>query len=1842
MYEAYPMLSKVGTISFTNEGGETYYLDANSPFNLKVELINATINFSTVDIVKTIIPNVVTLRNQYMNNKRSSNIAAINYNIKAKGYLWEAGDNALAQLSFNEKKKMFSADKLPNLSGFEYYAGGIFETPSYKLQASKSISIDRFDWRNRHGANWVTSVKDQGTENSCWAFAATASLESVINLYYNQHIDEDLSEQAFVSCYYGIYRSDVVTGWPTPPLQQCAGINAPTNVLCRFKELGAVDESCYPYTNVFDLFGLDIYNQACPNSPWPNSCTICGNLCSDYLQRLWKIDDFRELDAPAYYYPAHTYSEILTETNLEENIILNGPVAFTYQPWSHSMCFVGFGMVKVGYKIYLPSGPIIIQPEDPRIGQVYWIVKNSGGTGWGENGFVNFFINLTDIAVASIIKAPITHPTTTSYQVNYEDADGDGYYWWGIGDKPAGCPGPAERDCDDSNPFLGPYATDYSCSVNCNLFTYNSTPYNVSSDESWDFEKWMNKDVIINAGCTLTINSKVIFEHNAKIIVKQGGTLIIDGGTLTSITACSNNLWQGVEVQGDKTLSQLPETNQGVIEIINGGTIENAIAVIRTLNTDATHPLDFTGGIIKANGAIFKNNYSGIYIAPYHNHLPNGALTGNISYIQNCNFETNSVLNNPTLNPTSFIRLVDVEGIIIKGNTFTNTNPAPTALNEKGDGISVYNASCTIAGICTSGTIPCSSYQPNTFQGLNYAIQVNNTNSLKTVSISNNTFSNNYRGILLRYTNNSVITSNQFDVPDILTGNPQGSYGMYIESCSGYKIEGNEFATTNSGKYGVAFKTFTNQVSNTLYHNQFNNLDIGVLTANSFPPPLLLKATGPSLPTAIINGLQIKCNRFEDITNKNIAVTSGQLGSSQGKCISVTSPANNMFSITTDEHIFVNPGAGSFGYCHSTDALTTPVVYTSGKVSLLPCSAFPVFIETISCPSTLNIIIDQPSTMSYISGHNTQINTLVSVIDGSNTQSLLNNVNSNINSGELRNILLAPGPYLSDTVLIAVIMKTNPVPSGILKEIIVPNSPVTTPVMNAINIINLPAGIMQEIQTVQTGTSERAVLEQQIATLQQQKDSATAELMRYYLNDTTGIKIDSVILFLESQTDLESQKQLVTAYLMQENCTEANAVLDSLPQQSEEEIIFKEFYSIMLELCSQGKTVFDLTPEQEQTMYSIVATNTTTATAAKSVLTLVYGEYYPEIIEELYEEGEAGIKGNLYESFECGGSPVLDTKIYLFDENNELVTSVSPAITDSTGFFWFNNYYLSLLDTTALYSINTTGGFKIDNPELKTIPEWFGSSPLTLNLSKVNMEWYDNYDSPDSIWSIGTKIDISGNIYVAGRTRRMVSNDDVILIKYSPQGVRLWETIYDSGINAYDNANDMTTDANGNCYLSLTSENTNVVLLKYNSNGQLLWSKSINNTANTRYNAFKVKLTASGNVCMAGYLATIPDANSDVFIAMFDKNGNQKWLKTFNFSDYDLLIDMNIDKNDNIVFTGAVYNSTYYVKNCITAKTNKNGNLLWSRNYVTTVNSNGQIIVTDNMGNIYVAGIQGLGSPEMFLVSFNANGSQQWISTLPSYSPTDMMISSDNSLYIGGVGTTDIFVSKYNSSGNQLWLSTYNGISNGYDAGSAIALDQNDEVYITGWSATSPVPVNDKLRDMTTLKYNNNGELLWDMTFNTPTHNINSGNDIIVSENNNVYVTGQSGTKAHIFMSTFKYSQCPSTAELRSGMAPNIDNNESDSDIQVMNFNENAITVYPNPYSDNTLIELVLNSDADVSLEVYTMTGQCVANIYTGLAKVGTYKYEFSAKKLGYSAGTYILKGTVNNEVSSYWLVELK
>ena len=69
-------------------------------------------------------------------------------------------------------------------------------------------------------------------------------------------------------------------------------------------------------------------------------------------------------------------------------------------------------------------------------------------------------------------------------------------------------------------------------------------------------------------------------------------------------------------------------------------------------------------------------------------------------------------------------------------------------------------------------------------------------------------------------------------------------------------------------------------------------------------------------------------------------------------------------------------------------------------------------------------------------------------------------------------------------------------------------------------------------------------------------------------------------------------------------------------------------------------------------------------------------------------------------------------------------------------------------------------------------------------------------------------------------------------------------------------------------------------------------------------------------------------------------------------------------------------------------------------------------------------------------------------------------VDSANNLYITGYspGTNsgnDIVTIKYDQSGNQVWLQRYNGPGNGDDEGNAIAVDNNGNVYVTGYDTTA-------------------------------------------------------------------------------------------------------------------------------------------------------------------------------------------
>ncbi|MBA7650108.1 hypothetical protein ES703_57909 [subsurface metagenome] len=107
--------------------------------------------------------------------------------------------------------------------------------------------------------------------------------------------------------------------------------------------------------------------------------------------------------------------------------------------------------------------------------------------------------------------------------------------------------------------------------------------------------------------------------------------------------------------------------------------------------------------------------------------------------------------------------------------------------------------------------------------------------------------------------------------------------------------------------------------------------------------------------------------------------------------------------------------------------------------------------------------------------------------------------------------------------------------------------------------------------------------------------------------------------------------------------------------------------------------------------------------------------------------------------------------------------------------------------------------------------------------------------------------------------------------------------------------------------------------------------------------------------------------------------------------------------------------------------------------------------------------------------------------------------------YSKGSGTdNDCATIKYNSSGVQQWVTRYNGPSNGNDGANSLALDDEGNVYVTGWSDWgSGVRLN-----YATIKYNSSGVQQWVAHYNGPGSYYDVAYSIAVDNSGNVCVTG--------------------------------------------------------------------------------------------------------------------------------------
>lgn len=210
---------------------------------------------------------------------------------------------------------------------------------------------DIVDWRSKGS---VTPVKNQGQCGSCWAFSATGALEGAVQIKFGKLVS--VSEQQLVDC----SGSEGNVG--------CNGGLMDSAFEWWIKNGGACSQADYPYT------GRD------------GTCrTTCKNIPETKLSG---YVDIKEGD----------------ENGLADAVALT-PVSVAIEADQMAFQFYKSGIFTAACGTNLDHGVLAVG-FDKTPGQNYWIVKNSWGASWGENGYIRLIRGKNQCGIALAASYP--------------------------------------------------------------------------------------------------------------------------------------------------------------------------------------------------------------------------------------------------------------------------------------------------------------------------------------------------------------------------------------------------------------------------------------------------------------------------------------------------------------------------------------------------------------------------------------------------------------------------------------------------------------------------------------------------------------------------------------------------------------------------------------------------------------------------------------------------------------------------------------------------------------------------------------------------------------------------------------------------------------------------------------------------------------------------------------------------------------------------------------------------------------------------------------------------------------------------------------------------------------------------------------------------------------------------------------------------------------------------------------------------------------------------------------------------------------------------------------------
>jgi cysteine-rich repeat protein len=196
---------------------------------------------------------------------------------------------------------------------------------------------------------------------------------------------------------------------------------------------------------------------------------------------------------------------------------------------------------------------------------------------------------------------------------------------------------------------------------------------------------------------------------------------------------------------------------------------------------------------------------------------------------------------------------------------------------------------------------------------------------------------------------------------------------------------------------------------------------------------------------------------------------------------------------------------------------------------------------------------------------------------------------------------------------------------------------------------------------------------------------------------------------------------------------------------------------------------------------------------------------------------------------------------------------------------------LALADGDGAYAAGYTGATDMTSDAIVRKIDRFGAE-----------QWSSTFDAPGATNTVIARVatDPDGSLIVVGHHDTMANGNDLLVRKYTPDGMPVWTRSYDGPAMGNDYGYGVAVANDGYIYVTgseaTAGEGANMWLGRYDTDGNLIWARSYNGLAGLDDYLLDVDVDPETNAYVCGYSAAV-EYPWHVFVRRYDPDGELQW-----------------------------------------------------------------------------------------------------------------------------------------------------------------------------------------------------------------------------------------------------------------------------------------------------------------------------------------------------------------------------